>query len=80
MVINKWLQFISFLNLFPQSSLKEYLSYGNIFDGKRKRAKVDLIEMVLYSKITHTIKIIESEFDKNKAIQILNSFGKSYQK
>ena len=36
--------------------------------------------MVLYSKITHTIKIIESEFDKNKAIQILNSFGESYQK
>ena len=35
---------------------------------------------IVYGKITHTIKIIESEFDKNKARQILNSFGESYQK
>ena len=36
--------------------------------------------MAVYSKITHAIKIIENEVDKNKAIQILNSFGESYQK
>ena len=54
-------QFISFLNLFPQSSLRKYLSCANIFAGKRKRAKVDLIEMVVYGKITHTIKITERE-------------------
>ena len=62
-------QFISFLNLFSQSSLRKYLSCANIFDGKRKRAKVDLIEMAVYGKITHTIKITESEFNKSKAIQ-----------
>ena len=73
-------QFISFLNLFPHSSLRKYLSCANIFDGKRKRAKIDLIEMVVYGKITHRIKITESEFDKSKAIQVLNSFGETYQK
>ena len=29
-------QFVSFLNNLSQSSSREYLSYANIFDGKRK--------------------------------------------
>ena len=72
-------KFLSFINLLPQSSLREYLSYDNTFDGKRKRAKVNLIEMIVYSRITNTNKIIQSELDKNEAIQILNSLNRPYQ-
>ena len=49
-------QYLSFINVLPQSSLREYLSYDNIFDGKRKRAKVNLIEMIVYGRITNKIK------------------------
>ena len=72
-------QFLSCINLLPQSSLIEYLSYDNTFDGKRKRAKVYLIEMIVYGRITNTNKIIQSELGKNEAIQILDSINRPYQ-
>ena len=36
-----------FLGYLPQEYLKEYLSFSKIYNGKRNRSKLDLIDMII---------------------------------
>lgn len=56
----------------------EYLSCANIFNGTRKRAKVDLIKMIAYGRITNAIKIIQSSIEKDRAKEIFHNLNSNW--
>ena len=39
---------------------------------------MDLIEIIVYGRITNAIKIMQNDIDKNEAIRILNDITRPY--
>ena len=61
---------ISFLNKIESTSLKQYLTYANIYTGSRIKSKHHLVEMIMYwfmcNKINGIPSIEVSDKDKLK--------------
>ena len=50
-----------FLSYLPQEPLKDYLSNGNIYKGRRNMSKHDLIDMIITKKIKNVIYTQEND-------------------
>ena len=71
-------QFTIFLSYLQQEPLKEYLSDGNIYRGRRNMSKHDLIDMIITGKTKKIIYTQENdELTKKEATERLkNSFDR----
>ena len=50
-----------FLSYLPQEPLKDYLSNGNIYKGRRNMSKHDLIDMIITKKSKNVIYTQEND-------------------
>ena len=66
-----------FLDYLPEECLKEYLRFSKIYNGKRNRSKLDLIEMIIDGKIKKRFFDLRSDFSFEEADRILKFLGKS---
>ena len=67
-------QLTNFLFYLSQEPLKEYLTNADIYKGKKRLSKNDLIEMIITNKpITTTHFNKDEEKKKDQAIDLINT-------